>query len=669
MSDVGESSSSLPREFKRPKLDSSRRNHSGGREALDPDKIDASTATDFQRSISSDSPLPAECRLIVLQITDVYTLQHLASFKTLIEDTKKKNPGAKVISMLTGDFLSPYLLSAIDQGKGMMNALNKLPLDYLTWGNHEADISHRVVCEHVRNFKGKAWINSNMLDHQAMDHQVEYEIIDLTSPDGTQHRKVGLVAVLSDDPKLYASFKAPGAFGGATITDPWEALKKYQRILMDDKGVDMILPLQHLYVPDDHKTCQNFDFPVILSGHDHHRVDETVNGTRLLKPGMNAVYATMLEICWPNKDNGNENINAPFIDAKFVKVEDWDADPELEIENEKAYDALEPLRNTELARVPTRFEPLSSNNSRGSVCTMGTYICSLLKSSLSVTRRQRSHRVDAVLLMGGNIRGNADYDKGSYFSMEMLESEVKDNEVVGTVDMPGWLLAKGVQATHLGDPKPGWMQYDWGVLEVCEGSDGSLPVVTHVNSQPLEKDKLYRVATKISDLTNGQSPPWTEYYKANPHLLPPKGAYVNIHSELISYFGRNLWRKTWDAMTEIIQRERANNNEMVASDDNKNGDCNCYAEFRLSQLDTDGDGTVTVQDLQTALAEMLGYSIDPRETTLAEYVHRFADTTGDGTVTLKDFELFCQEMKETYQRDSWRLSHPKKSTLVRRATA
>ena len=69
-----------------------------------------------------------------------------------------------------------------------------------------------------------------------------------------------------------------------------------------------------------------------------------------------------------------------------------------------AYDALEPLRNTELARVPARFEPLSSNNSRGSVCSMGTYICSLLKSSLSVTRSQRSHKIDAVLLMGGNIR-------------------------------------------------------------------------------------------------------------------------------------------------------------------------------------------------------------------------------------------------------------------------
>ena len=41
-----------------------------------------------------------------------------------------------VISMLTGDFLAPYLLSSVDRGKGMMNALAGTPIDYLTWGNH-----------------------------------------------------------------------------------------------------------------------------------------------------------------------------------------------------------------------------------------------------------------------------------------------------------------------------------------------------------------------------------------------------------------------------------------------------------------------------------------------------------------------------------------------------
>ena len=634
-----------------PKPTGGRRQSTGGRPPENPDRIIVAAPSNEQKddhqqdektNVSTEPPGPSESRLIVLQITDVYTLQHLASFKTLLEQTREQFPGAKVISMLTGDFLSPYLLSAIDQGKGIMHALNSIPLDYITWGNHEADIAHAVVCEHVRNFKG-TWVNSNMITHEAMEHQVEYAIVDVPSPDGSAVKKVGLVAVLSDDPKLYANFKSPGAFGGATITNPWEALTKYQTLLKD--RTDLILPLQHLYVPDDHITCETFDFPVILSGHDHHRVDETIQGTRLLKPGMNAVYATMLEIRWSNNVaavndvDGNEQ---PTIRAKFVRVDDFPPDPVLDEANERAYDALEPLRNTELARVPRKFEPLSSSNSRGSVCTMGTYICSLLKSSMSVTRRQRSHRIDAVLLMGGNIRGNASYKEGSFFSLEMLESEIKDNEVIAVVDMPGWLLADGIQATHVGDPKPGWMQYDVGIEE---DSTVSPPVVTKVNGRDLDRDEVYRVATKIGDVTNGQSPPWTEYYKTHPEILPPKGAYVNVHAELMSYFGRNLWRKLWDATSEIIQE--------------KGMEPGCHAEFRLSQLDSDGDGTVTVQDLQKGLEGLLGYSIDDRETTLAEFVHRFADTTGDGKVRLVDFELFCQEILETYERDSWRLSYPK----------
>jgi len=84
---------------------------------------------------------PGEARLTIIQITDTYTLENLASVKTLVADVKAKSEGAKVISMMTGDFLSPYLLSSVDRGEGMMNALAKIPIDYLTWGNHEVRFS------------------------------------------------------------------------------------------------------------------------------------------------------------------------------------------------------------------------------------------------------------------------------------------------------------------------------------------------------------------------------------------------------------------------------------------------------------------------------------------------------------------------------------------------
>ena len=47
---------------------------------------------------------PGEARLTILQITDVYTLEHLASFKTLLEETRAKSKGSQVISMITVSF-------------------------------------------------------------------------------------------------------------------------------------------------------------------------------------------------------------------------------------------------------------------------------------------------------------------------------------------------------------------------------------------------------------------------------------------------------------------------------------------------------------------------------------------------------------------------------------
>jgi 2',3'-cyclic-nucleotide 2'-phosphodiesterase (5'-nucleotidase family) len=588
----------------------------GGRAPTHFDKIDASETWEPTENE------PEECRLIILQITDVYTLENLAHFKTLVEDIREKSAGARVVAILTGDFLSPYLLSTVDYGFGMMTALNAIPLDYIIWGNHEADIEHKVVCRHVRGFAGK-WINSNMLDHEAMDAQQEYDVITLTSGDGTHTRKIGLCAVLSDDPKLYEHFKEPGAFGGATITDPWEALTKYKKILEEDEGCDLVVPLQHLYIPDDHKTCENFDFPVVLSGHDHHRVDEVVCGTRLIKPGMNGDYASVVEISWSSKDNAK-----PKIRSRFVKCQEWEADPISAEINERAYDALIPLRNTELAQVHKSFEPLSSNGSRSSVCTMGKYICTLIRSSLNVSRQQRKHAVDSVLLMGGNIRGNTDYPEGSFFSLEALEAEIKSDEVIAVVSMPGWLLAEGIQATHIGDPIPGWMQYDQGVVE--ETLVNNPPIVTHVAGEPLDKNRVYRVATKISDLTNGQSPPWTNYYMAHPELLPAKGGYINIQAELMGYFARNLWRKLWTAIAEEISNAH----------DMDEGNPVDY----LSMLDRTGDGSVTFEELQLALRNMLGVSIDKRETTFAKFIHNYADTTGNGKINLTDIRHFVNEL-------------------------
>lgn len=575
----------------------------------------------------------------------MYTLAHFASLKTLLGELKERSgQDAKVVSVLTGDFLAPYLLSSVDRGAGMMNALAKTPIDYLTWGNHEADIDHRTVCRHVENFPG-TWLNTNMQDHEAMKFQKPFDILQVTSPDGTNVRRIGLVAVLSNDKALYAHFKPPGAFGGATIQDPWKTLAEYKTLLEGPEyNCDLVLPLQHLYVPDDHKTCRQFDFPVVMSGHDHHRVAKVIDGTLLLKPGLDAVFATVLDLSWKND---KAEANKPTIHSRFVRVADWKPDLDLHLENVRAYDALLPLRNTELARVPPHFEPLSSVNSRGSVTSMGRFICSLIRSSMNVTRRQRAHKVDAVILMGGNIRGGTEYPRGSFFSLEALEAEIKANETIAVVTLPGWVLSEGIADTHAGDPIPGWMQFDDGIRQKNGGH------VTYVAGKPLERERMYRVATKIGDLTNGQSKTLTDYFSSHPECIPPKGSYVNIHAGLMGYFARNVWRKIWEGVGPTLKAE-----EHYQESDG------CKPKERLDKLDLNHDGVVSVDEIHCALRDIVGLSVDDNEKSLARFVHSFADTSGDGQVTLLDFEIFCKEMPLLFENDKWRLAFPRGSGIA-----
>ena len=61
---------------------------------------------------------------------------------------------------------------------------------------------------------------------------------------------------------------------------------------------------------------------MVLSGHDHHRVDRMVDGSRLLKPGMDAHYACVIDFVWDSADSAA----TPVITAETIKVADYEPD-------------------------------------------------------------------------------------------------------------------------------------------------------------------------------------------------------------------------------------------------------------------------------------------------------------------------------------------------------
>lgn len=126
---------------------------------------------------------------------------------------------------------------------------------------------------------------------------------------------------------------------------------------------------------------------------------------------------------------------------------------------------------------------------------------------------------------------------------------------------------------------------------------------------------------------------------AHPELLPAKGQYINIHSSLMKFFARGMFRKLWEATGELIPDP-----EVVAEDYSHPVNMDrVEGRLRLSILDRDNDGFVTVDDIHHGLRDFLGLSVEDDYKVLAQKVHACADITGNGVVSVEDFEIFCRD--------------------------
>jgi len=546
----------------------------------------------------------SRAHLRIVQVTDIYTLANFPSLKTLIEEKKAEveESGGMAISMLTGDFLAPYLLSSFDKGVGMMSMLNKTPIDYVIWGNHEHDLSHAHVMKREREYKG-VWINSNMQSHESFKDstcQVDSATIDITSPDGSNKRKLGLIGVLSATPELYK----PGAFGGASIEDPWECLGKYNSKLKED-GCDMVLPLCHLYEFQDERTCEEFDFPVILSGHDHHRVDRIVSGTRLLKPGMDAHYAVILDLVWDSADSDS----TPTIEASTIPVADYIPDPALKAELNKAYAVLKPLLKTELATIPDSYSPLTSLGPRERRVNMATYLLSQLRNALNLDTENYPDHCDCVIVKGGNIRGERNYDTHK-FSLEGLRSEMQEEEGVHIFLVPGRILRGGLRESWTA-PGPGWMQYDDGVEVDSNG------FVVRIGGAPLDPKRMYRVGSFIDFDTDYGTPTIHKYFEEHKEGLPDQDAGLGCHVLLLKLFSKDIWNKLWLVLD-------ADGDGSVSSEE-------------LKLLDIDGDGMLSKAELRAAIEKVVGLSTYEGQDVLVDLVMAAAgDVDEDDQLTVEE---------------------------------
>lgn len=253
----------------------------------------------FQWSCKIPQASKDDVSFIVLQMNDVYEISPLEGGKsgglarvaTIREELLAENPNT--ITLLSGDFLSPSLIGMLKDengeriaGKQMVETLNELGLDYVTFGNHEFDLKSAELLQKRIDQSEFLYVCGNafrMFENGKSEPFTQngkpvppYVVKTFTNASG-KSVKVGITGVvLPFNKQPYVSY-----------TSYELALERIADVM--ETQSDVMVAITHLAIDDDMKmAAANQEYLVFFGGHDHVNMKHQVGNTTITKADANA---------------------------------------------------------------------------------------------------------------------------------------------------------------------------------------------------------------------------------------------------------------------------------------------------------------------------------------------------------------------------------------------
>lgn len=512
----------------------------------------------------STQPSAPEARgptLRIVCVNDVYRLENLPRLASLLRHYQQHDPADRFLSTLAGDFVAPSMLSSLDKGRGMVDALNLLGITHVCFGNHEDDISIDELRLRVAEFSG-TWLNSNITHFQPP--LPAYDLIDVQARAGRSVR-VGLLGVVMHDGGEYR--RPP--FGGGHIEPANQATLRIAEYLMQSKGCSCVVPLTHQEIGQDRELAQTPrppgvpPLPVIIGGHEHRVYLEHVGASWIIKAGMDAEHAAILDLIWPAEAPPPGVPDLPLVRVLLDDVARYPEDASLRARVDARMQAVRELEAATLFLIPTG-QVLSS---------VGTRVHQTSLSTLLSSRIRDAESAEGCVLNGGGVRGNREYRER--FTYGDLKAEVPfDNELV-VASIPGRVLRDAIAASRTRAP-----QGSGAFLHVDDRMQVQQPeqLLTHIAGEPLDLDRSYRIAM-VRNLLTGMDhiEPLEAFGREHPDRVPPEGSGREVKVVLVDAFSRELFQN--------------------------------LGHFEL--LDTDRDGKLSEAELAAAVSQLTSAPASP----------------------------------------------------------
>lgn len=460
-------------------------------------------------------------RLRILSFNDVYSLEHLPRMATLVRALSSDGAADRTLVVVAGDFLAPSILSSLDAGRGMVECLNAVGVDHVVLGNHEDDVPPAELGARLHELQAVC-LAANV--HGLHPELRATDVVEVCAEDGRRVR-VGLVGVVMANPAVYR--RAP--FGGARLEDANEvALRESARLLAE--GCACVIPITHQEMEDNRKLARAGAVPpfsIILGGHEHTPFAEQLGPTWLVKAGMDATRAAVIDLVWPASPAAGAP-DLPAVTVRFEEVSQHAEDAAIRALVDRHMAKVHALEAATLLTIAPG-KTLSSVGIRAAPTSLGVLVCSLLRDAM---------RAEACVFNAGGIRASREY--AERFTYADLEAEMPfDNEMVH-VRLPGRVLREAVTASRARAPAE-----SGGYLQVDDRTTVEEPAhrVVAIAGAPFDEERLYEVAL-VRDLLLGMDhvEPLVTWARANPARVPPEASGRSVRAVMVEAFARRLWR-------------------------------------------------------------------------------------------------------------------------------
>ena len=426
-----------------------------------------------------------------LQVNDVYEIAPLAGGKeggmariaTLKKQLLKEN--SNTFAFMAGDFLSPSLLGTMKykgqriKGEQMVDVMNAVGFDLVTFGNHEFDLSKGELQQRL-NESNFAWTSANVRQRFCGDtfpffkekngikeFVSDTHIIEAQDADGTQI-KIGFFSVtLPSNPQNHVAY-----------ADMYEqATRAYKSLKL---RADIVFGLTHVKLSEDKKIAEILkDIPLIMGGHDHHNMSVEIGNTKIIKADANGKSAYIHRIHY------DKNTKAFSLKSELKSITEELSD---DLKTQKVVDKWNAILNEQIKKIISNpneviYEtkvPLDGRDKP--IRSVQTNLGQLITRAMAYGF---DDNVDCALVNGGSVRID-DQLVGTINSIDIFRVLPFGGGIL-KVDIKGSLLK---EVLDYGESKAGSGAYLQRYLVNFDAIDERWMV----NSKPIENDSIYRVA-------------------------------------------------------------------------------------------------------------------------------------------------------------------------------